>query len=271
MKRLLWFLPVLLLLTTASKREDSAYRMLVNHSFGKGEKLTYRVHMGWLNAGEASMEIDKKTHTINGRPCFRVDINGHTTGLADVLYKVRDNWGTYMDTLALLPQQSYRYIYEGGYRKFEIMSFDHSRDSVKVTPLDKETMQPKPDKFFAIPDNVQDIVSGYYYTRLVDFKMIKPGDIVNVDGFFDEEIYHFRVRFIGREVLETRLGDVNAIVLSPIMEENKLFDGESSIKIWLSDDENKIPLKVRAKMFVGAVEVDIKTAEGLRKPINIAD
>ena len=41
------------------------------------------------------------------------------------------------------------------------------------------------------------------------------------------------------------------------MPENKLFDGENSIKVWLSDDINKVPLKIRANMFVGAVEVDI--------------
>lgn len=271
MKRLLWFIPVLLLLTAAGKREEGVYRMLVNDSFGAGETLTYRVHMGWLNAGEASMEIDNTTHMVNGRPCYKIDVNGHTTGLADILYKVRDNWGSYLDTISLIPQQSYRYIYEGSYRKFEIMNFDHSKDSVAVTPLDKQTMVPRKDKFFPTPDNVQDIVSGYYYIRLVDFNMIKKGDVINVDGFFDEEIYHFRVRFMGRETVDTKLGEVNAIVLSPIMDENKLFDGESSIKIWLSDDENKIPLKVRAKMFVGAVEVDIKTAENLRQPINYAD
>ena len=58
--------------------------------------------------------------------------------------------------------------------------------------------------------------------------------------------------------MKTKLGTIRAIVLSPIMPENGLFDGENSIKVWISDDQNKVPLKVKAQMFVGAVEVDIQ-------------
>jgi len=62
-----------------------------------------------------------------------------------------------------------------------------------------------------------------------------------------------------KEKLKTKLGLIDALVLEPVMPENKLFDGGEAIKVWLSDDKNRIPLKIKAEMFIGAVEVDIKS------------
>ena len=108
-----------------------------------------------------------------------------------------------------------------------------------------------------MPKNAQDLVSGYYYLRTLNFDKLKEGDILTIDAFFDDEIYDFQIRFLGRESVKTKLGQIKSIVLSPIMPENSLFDGENSVKVWISDDSNKVPLKIKAEMFVGAVEIDI--------------
>ena len=51
------------------------------------------------------------------------------------------------------------------------------------------------------------------------------------------------------------------------MPSNGLFDGENAIKLWLSDDRNRVALKIQAEMFVGAVEIDLKHYQGLRNPM----
>src|SRR5690606_33816164 len=105
--------------------QDTGLRSVVNNSFTTGEELKYRVHYGFINAGTATMKIDNKIHMINGRPTYKVDVFGKSTGVFDVFTKIRDNWGAYIDTAAILPHRGYRNIEEGKYRKYEVTDFDH--------------------------------------------------------------------------------------------------------------------------------------------------
>ena len=98
---------------------------------------------------------------------------------------------------------------------------------------------------------------------------MKTGDRVTFKAFFEDKLYDFEVEYRGKDILKTKIGKINAIKLIPIMPKNDLFEEDDSIQFWLSDDENRIPLKVKAKMFVGAVEVDIKSHVGLRHDLNL--
>lgn len=256
MKRLLPILLLPFLLVSASGTEG--YRRLSTNAFSAGEKITYRVHYGFVTAGEAELLIDKEIHTINERPSYRIDIRGRTTGLADKLYGVNNTWGTYLDTSAVVPHRFYRRIREGNYRKNEVVHFQQLNKKAVVSLLSKDNKEIEESKAFTVPANVQDLVSGYYFLRTLNYKAIKPGEVLKVDAFFDDEVYDFKVRFIGREKVKTDLGKINALVLTPILPDNSMFKGENAVKIWLSDDQHKIPLKIRANMFIGAIEVDIR-------------
>ena len=263
MKNNLIYIAILLLLS-AFITQDSAIRSITNNSFTTGEELKYRVHYGFINAGIATMKIDDKIHMINGRPSYKVDVFGRSTGVFDVFTKIRDNWGSYIDTTAILPLKAYRNIEEGKYRKYEIMEFDQKKNSVEMSWLDKNTRKVKERKTFQTPQEVLDIVSGYYFMRTLDYSKYKKGDIISLDAFFDEEVYDFKIQYSGKETLSTAVGKINAIVLTPVIPSNKLFDGENSISVWISDDANKIPLKIKASMFVGAVEIDIMSYKNSR-------
>jgi len=243
---------------------DQTYRVMENRSFKPGESLEYRVHYGFINAGEAIIKINPKLYKVNNRVCYKIDIFGRTTGTFDLMLRIRDNWGTYMDTTSLVPQKFYRLIEEGRYRKNEVITFKHFVDSAEVKVLNKETKQYKPGKCHKVPDNVQDMVSGYYFLRTVNYNKLKINDIISIPAFFEDTVYNLNVKYLGREMLDTKFGEFKTIKLSPVMPENDLFDGENSIRVWLSDDLNKIPLKIQADMFVGAVEIDIKKYEGLK-------
>lgn len=237
---------------------DTAYRSVSNDSFSFGEEIQYRVHYGFITGGEAKLIISKDVFMINNRPCYRIDAYGRTTGMVDAMFDVDDNWGSYIDTAAIIPQRSYRYIKEGKYRKNEIVTFNQKKNSALVGRLSKDAKRLEKTESFPVPENIQDIVSGYYFLRTMDFSGLSKGEEINVKGFFDDEIYDMNLVYLGKEELDTKVGTFNAIKLSPRMPDNKLFDGEDAVEIWLSDDEKKIPLKIKADMFVGAVEIDIK-------------
>lgn len=244
--------------------KNNPWRFIPNRSFSVGEQIEYRVHYGMMTAGEATMRIDKDLYYFHNRPCYKIEVLGKSVGVFDMILRIRDVWGTYVDTTALLPHSFYRKIEEGKYRKHEITNFDHAKDIAHVIEYNYKTKKVKKTTDYPVPNNVQDMVSGYYYMRTINFKDLKPGALISLPGFFEDKAYELKVRFLGRETLKTKVGNIQSIVISPIMPENSLFKGENSIKAWLSDDSNKIPLKIQAELFVGAVEIDIKSFKNAR-------
>ncbi len=233
------------------------YRQVANSSFGAGEKLEYRVHYGFINAAEAKVEISNSVVKINNRPCYRVNVSGRTVGAFDLVSRVRDQWRSYIDTAAILPQMFYQNIEENKYKKQETVVFNHGSDVAY-----SENKQEK--KSYKVPDNIHDVISGYYFLRTLNFERISEGQLIEVPTFFAGEVYPMRVKYRGKDVIKTKFGKIRVLKLNPIMPNNKLFKGENSIRIWVSDDENKVPVKVEVDLWIGALEMDITNFKGLK-------
>lgn len=258
MKTRLRFIGFLVLLSSFMAK-DTAYRYIPNSSFSNGETIEYKVHYGFVNAAEGKMTISDKLYRINDRVCYKVEVLGNSTGMFDFFIKIRDKWVSYIDTSAILTHKFYRIIEEGKYRKHEIVDFDHNKQNATVKTYHYKKKYWREPRTYPTKVNIQDLVSGYYYLRTVAFDKLNKGDIISMPAFFEDSVYNFQIRYQGRDEVKTKLGKMKALVISPVMPKNSLFDGENSIKVWISDDPRKIPLKVRAAMFVGAVEIEIKS------------
>lgn len=266
-KMRLLFLTLFLALFQLASAQD--YALTKELPFKPGERLEMKASIGFVKAAEAVFSISDITYTINERPTWKIDVNAKTSGIFDFFSPVRDNWGSYYDAERLIPQRFYRYIREGRFRKNEILYFNHDKDSVTVNKLHKETRVLEKAVVHAIPNNVQDMVTGYYYLRSIDFDKLEIGEVITVKTFFDDKEQPFRVKFTGREILKTKFGKVKSIVLVPIIEKDKLFEEDNTLKVWLSDDLNKVPLKFQAKIYVGYLRVELKKAENLKHPMAI--
>lgn len=269
MGRLVSAVVILWAIMAFSFRKGNDYPVVSNTSFGKGEEITYRVNFGIFSVGTASTKVDHKIYNINARPCYKVDAFGTTSGVVSWLTKVDDQWGAYIDTAALVTHVSYRKLKEGRYRKDEITTFDHDKNKAAVKVMDKVTGVYKEPKIYDTPDNVRDLVSGFLYLRLIRFDTLNKGDTVTVSGFFEDTSYKLKIIFAGREVLKTKIGKIPCVKLVPIMPDNKLFDGENSITCWFSDDKNRIPVKIQAKMFIGSTGIEMIGFRGLRNQLKI--
>lgn len=261
----LLFLPVAALLAFGP---SDAVRSVPNQSFGKGEVMQYKVHYGLINAAEATIELADDLHRINERPCYKATVTGRTTGSFDFFLRIRDTWRSYIDTTSILPQKFFRNIEENNYRKKETVDFDHFKDVAEVERHGRNKDEVKRGTY-KVPDNVQDLVSGFYYLRTINFDQRRIGEVIKVQGFFDEEVFSMDVTYKGRETVETKAGTIRAIRLVPKMPSNKLFKGENAISVYLSDDRNKIPVLIQAEMFVGAVKVDMYKYQGLKSRLNL--
>jgi hypothetical protein len=122
-------------------------------------------------------------------------------------------------------------------------------------------------KTYTVPYGVQDIISGFYFLRKFDYNKMKVNDTIKINAFFEDKLYDFKIKYVGKTKIDTKFGDIQVIKLVPIMPDNQLFNGENSISVFLSDDKNKIPVRMQAEMFVGSVKVDLVKYSGLKNPI----
>ncbi len=239
---------------------------LVPINYGPKESFELRVHYGFITAGEAKVEVSDQYYYINKKVCMKATCSGRSSGSFDLVMRIRDTWTTYIDTVSKTSQKSTRDIVEGKYKLKEVVQFNYPANKALVDWENRN--KKKGHDEYNIVNDLQDIISGAYYLRVVDYDKLKVNDIIDVNSFFENKLYAMKIRYKGKEQIKTEFGKINAIRLVPIMPENGLFEGENSVRLWLSDDKNRLPLKIQADMFVGAVEVDLKRYNNLKYPIN---
>ncbi|MBL7871799.1 MAG: DUF3108 domain-containing protein [Cyclobacteriaceae bacterium] len=270
MKYLLNGFLAFILLTSFSSERRKDFIEIKNTSFGTGEVLEYRVNFGFFTVGKASTVVEKAIYTKNSRPCYKVDAYGETLGFVSWISKVNDQWGAYVDTAALVTHVSYRKIKEGNYRKDEVITYNHDKLEAEVKVKNKETGVYEAPKYYKTPDNVRDMVAGFLYLRAIDFnKKYKKGDTLAISGFFEDTPYNMKIIYDGKETIKTKVGKIHCHRLVPIMPDNKIFDGENSITCWMSDDGNRVPVKIQAKMFIGSTGIELTNFRGLRNQFRV--
>lgn len=228
-------------------------------AFKKGELLRYKMsYSGFLRAGTAILEVDEKTH--NGKQVFYTKGTGWTSGMIKWFFEVDDLYESYFDKDEIKPYLFKRKINEGGYKKHRITSFNYQNNTAYVQDFTEQK-----DTIVSFK-NVQDMLSSFYYLRNKDVRNLKPGDEIKIDMFFDSEVYPFKLRFLGRETIRTKFGKVKSLIFRPYVQSGRVFKEEESITIWISDDTNKVPLKLKASLRVGSLNAELEAYKGLANP-----
>lgn len=233
-----------------------AYRFVPNTSFKAGEYFEYKVKFGILPIGEATVEVSPQIYSVNSRACYRVNVFGRTTGLTDIFH-VRNTYRSYLDTAAILPQKFLMSLQENSYKKDQVILFDHSGNSAL-----REQNNEK--KSFNLPNNIQDVVSGYYFLRTLDYSRMRVGETIEAPMFFDDEVYLMKVKYNGKGVVKTKFGKIDVIKLTPVLPKNEMFKGEEAIRIWVSDDKNRVPIRIELEFPIGNASMEIKGYKNTR-------
>ena len=233
------------------------------NAFKAGEWFEFRIHYGVFNASRVTLEL--KADTLDQTPVFHAKGYGRTTGLARLFFKVEDHYESYFGQKDGLPRWFIRDINEGGYTKDLEIRFDHKKKMAHINDKKK-----KKKASFAINVNVQDLISAFYYLRnFYDTSSLKEGEDISLNMFFDQENYLFKLRFLGRETIETAFGKVRCLKLRPFVQSGRVFSEQESVTLWVSDDQNKIPVKMRADLRIGSIDCDLDRFKNLQHPFNM--
>ncbi len=248
MKIFLLLLTALSLSAVQPLGNDEEFCGLKNSAWQSGEYINYHVYYTlagiYVYGGQANFNINLERY--NGRHAYHIVGDGKTNSFFDGFFKVRDKYESYIDTATLQPYKFIRNIQEGDFKKFETVTFNQAANTA--------TSQ---GGSFKTPDCIQDVLSSIYYARNIDFNKYKPGDRIPFNMFIDDKVYNLYVRYLGKEKIKTRYGKFNAIKFKPLLIEGTIFKGGEKMIVWVTDDANKIPVRIESPITVGTVKVDM--------------
>ena len=239
--------------------QDTVYRKIENNAWTFGENLEYRVHYGLINAGKITLKVENGLRELQQRKAYHVNAEGFSVSGFDWIFKVRDHFETFIDDKAIVPLQFQKRMEEGDYKDTDFAIFSHAKKKVFAK---KGTVE--------VPANVQDVVSAIYYARTLDVKNAKPGQVFPIQVYLDGEVFMLGIKYLGRETINTDVGSIRAIKIQPMVVADRVFSDKDGLMLWVSDDENKVPLRVEAELLVGSLKVDLIKHSGLKHPINKA-
>lgn len=255
----------LLLVSGTSFSQDSTnfiYRKVENNAFEAGEKLRYKVYYeslltGKVNAGIAEIEVQQTNRKFNGREVYHIVGTGRSNRAFDLFFKVRDRFESFVDKEALAPHFFIRRTREGGYVRDDDVYFDHKK-AIAKSRRDTSDIVPW----------VQDIISAAYYARTLDADTLKVGDNIPINFFLDDSLYISVIQFVGRQMVQTELGVFRCLTFKPMVATGEVFSNPYPMTLWITDDENKIPVLAESAVIVGSVKMELIRYWNLKNPVN---
>jgi hypothetical protein len=230
-----------------------------NHALNYVESLTYTVFYSvvgaYINAGTAHFSV--YSESLDRQPVYHVVATGTSNSSYDWIFKVRDRYESYFDSATLLTMKFIRDISEGKYKKRENITFNRTAGTAVTS-----------EGVYKTPECIHDVVSAMYNVRNIDFAKYQPGDKIPFQMFMDNQTYNLYIRYLGKEMIQTKYGKFNAIKFSPLLLKGSLFEGGEKMTAWLSDDPNNVLLRVETPISVGSIKVDLAQYRNIRYPLS---
>ena len=221
--------------------------------FKEGEMLRYEMYYGWITGGEAGLTVKKEK--FKGKDVFHVTAIGKTIGLTHVIYHVYDIYESWFDINTGLPYKSLMNLTEGNWTSYNVVHFNQ----------DTHTLISKKSGVKNIGQEVFDVVSAFYYIR-ENIDNLETGQILEIFTYFHDKPWNMIIRYKGVENIKTELGKIKCMKFKPVVEKGT-FKDEEALDIWISNDKNKIPIRVKMKLFVGSFKADLVEYKGLKYPL----
>ena len=230
-----------------------------NTSFNTGEKVTYTIFYNviglYVNAGDAQFTITPTKW--EGDAAYAFTATGNSNRRYDWIFKVRDKYESIVDSKTLLPYFFSRSINEGSFHQNQTITFNQKSNEVTT----------QKGASFKAADCTFDVISAVYAVRNLDFSNLQVNEKVYLNFFLDNELFPSYFKYLGKEIIQTRFGKFNAIKIAPLLVKGSMFEGGERMTIWVTDDDNHVPIRIETPIIVGSIKVDMKSYEGLRHPL----
>jgi len=217
-------------------------REIDNVAFGVGEKLTFDINYGFINAGTATMEVANLIE-YEERPCYQIVTRALSNSFFSTFYKVDDRVESIIDAVGMYSWRFEKNLREGNYQADRMYSFDPFNQLVFYQ---KDTIE--------TPPAMQDALSVLYYVRTQNLKV---GQSIFLDNFTDGKLYPMEVRVLEEETITVDAGTFDCLVLEPLTQSVGIFKHEGKLKVWVTNDRLKMPVLMKSKILVGSISAEL--------------
>lgn len=225
----------------------------------------YNWHFIWMNAADVYFNT-----SAMGDDLLLLESTGKTKSGYDWFFSVRDTFQSVVEKATLRPRLFRQSNYEGK----TVTQSNYDYDAVAGT-LSAETTQQKGKKS---PSKTRynrewdlcaaDVLTMVYKARNIDFENYEVGDTIPMSLIINSEIFDLFIRYHGKEQASTRDGRTyDCLKFTPLLVEGTIFSGGEDMTVWVTDDENRVPIIVEAKILIGSVKAILDEVRGTKSPL----
>ena len=228
-----------------------------------GEKLHFDIRWGLVIAGESTMEIQgieeiqiSTSPTIEKAKAYHFIATAHSTPFVDVFYKVRDKNESWLDIERPLTHRFEQHNQEGKYILDQTVVYDWKNMKFHNTELVKGRDPKNEDGTLTLP--AVDVLSSLYLTRA---KTLTEGAEFSLDVHSGRD-WPLLVKVLKREKVKVAAGEFDCFMVEPFIKERCLFVQKGKkLQVWLTADERKIPVLMKAEIFIGHIKAELTKIE----------
>lgn len=241
-------------------------------AYGGGEYLKFTIHYEWgvidSDVGWATVNLD--TLSFNGEDAFLCRVYGQTTRLFDLFFKVREDFRSWFTRDGLRPLKFTRDTHEGKYVATNdyFYAWDGAGEDRIIADVYSSSSGQR-NVELPLDECTYDLPALFFLARNMDFDKVVPEVKYPMTFAIDDDVYDVYFILHGREKKKIKgLGTVNTIRFSARLLAGNVFTGEEDLTIWVTDDDNRIPVLFEAPILVGTASGRLQSWDGLRHPFS---
>lgn len=248
--------------------------------FKAGEQINVTLNYKWgISADIATLNFNLQQVHEGGKPCFHIVLNARTNKFFDSFYKVRDIYETKFEE-DMDPVYAMRSVHEGNFVAFNEYTWNPDKKSLRAK-VEKNTMATPVDTVFRSSETIRDILNLIYSIRTSDIKALKAGKTTSFLVLMDRNITRATLSYVRNETRSVDgMGKFNSTCLAMTLKrvsnvdqvDSKVAvptgdDLKSIVYIWLTDDDNRLPLHISVPISVGKLEIRTTGVENVKYPL----
>jgi hypothetical protein len=225
-------------------------RPRLNQAFSPGEKLKFEVRALSVLGGYATLRVDGPV-TVEGRPCLSLTALADSAFPFSAVYPVKDVQTSYFDAIDFLTWKFENNVLEGGYKAHNLELY-HQLQHQMVRQHNSDG-----PVTLGIPAFTQDIISCFYYFRLLDLKVGGRYAIPTTSG---GKNYQLVIDVLDRETVTVPAGTFDCYRVKPFVKYDTVFRNKEDIELWVTTDARHLPVKVQSAIVIGTISIDLLDA-----------
>jgi hypothetical protein len=200
------------------------------------EELVYRIDFIGITMGYGRFSYKGRV-LLAGKPAYHLNVRAWTSGVLSFIYPINDTIDYYLDTETLAPiRQEYTHHERG---KDDVALYNQETGRITYRYRQSGKVRKQVD---TVP-SVYDPVSVAYYFRWRDLGVEnRPRNM-----YGGRKLYQISTRLLGNERIRTEHGEVDTVAVVPVIRRDGKPDPKGDLKIWFSNDERRVPVRVYAK------------------------